>query len=141
MSMAINRISAGGVAAMLYPVTRPSRVPKIVSGRSNSASAPSPATQNASRPQSADRTNTAEQVHAAFEYARAALSSGATMGTPPESSQTQTGQATPSTASVQSGAQPSGGVQQTSGFAANGQAGSAYAQDEQQAGQTLDITA
>jgi hypothetical protein len=114
MSMAINRVSANTVAAMLYPVMKPSRVPKVGSGRTSSSASTS-TTQSTSRPQPADAA-AAEPVHAAFEYARVALSS---LGTTPAAAPSNTeGQA--------------GGVQQ---------AGSAYTQVEQQAGQALDITA
>ncbi len=115
MSMAINRVSAAGVAAMLYPVTKPSRVAKVGSGRTSSSS--SADAQSTSRPQPANASSTPEQVHAAFQYAQAALGNMATGSTSMTQASTE----------VQSG-----GVQQ---------AGSAYAQVEQQAGQMLDLTA
>jgi hypothetical protein len=119
MSMAISRISASGVAAMLYPATKPSRVAKVDSGnRANvvAAGTSSQAVQAISGSQS-DKSSTPEQVHVAFQYTLAALSSVATGGTSPAQSSPEA---------------QSGGVQQ---------AGDAFAQIEQQAGQTLDITA
>ncbi len=113
MSMAINRISASGVAAMLYPVVKPTRVAKVDTGRAATATS-SQAVQGTSRPQSADTSSTAEQVHTGFQYALAALSSLAT-----------------GTSSVAGPGDVQSGVQQ----------GSAYAQVEQAAGQTLDLTA
>ena len=85
MSMAINRISASGVAAMLYgmPVNKPSRVVKVDSGnRANivAAGTSSQAVQGVSGSQS-DTSSTAEQSHASFTYALAALSSVATTST------------------------------------------------------------
>jgi hypothetical protein len=115
MSMAINRVSAAGVAAMLYPVTKPSRLAKVGSGRTSSASRAD--AQSTSRPQPAEASSP-EQVHAAFQYAQAALGNMAAM------SSTSMPQASP--------VDQSGGIQQ---------AGSAYAQVEQQAGQALDLTA
>jgi len=101
---------------MLYPVMRSNRVAKVGSGRSTSTSATtSQPAQSMSRPQAADTSGT-EDVHAAFEYARTALDNVATMNSVGQSS--TEGQS----AEVQ-------------------QAGSAYAQVEQQAGQALDITA
>ena len=122
MSMAINRISASGVAAMLYPVMKPTRVAKIDTGRATTAptGTSSQAVQGVSSSQS-DESGTAEQVHTAFQYALAALSSVATTDTS-------------STAIAQSGADQV----QSSGIP---QAGTAYAQVEQQARQTLDLTA
>ena len=116
MSMAINRVSAAGVAAMLYPVTKPSRVAKVGSGRTSSASTAD--AQSTSRPQPADASSTPDQIHAAFQYAQAALSSVVNMSSTSIPQPTDLGQ--------------SSGVQQ---------AGTAYAQVEQQAGQTLDLTA
>jgi hypothetical protein len=119
MSMAISRISASGVAAMLYPVTKPSRVAKVDSGnRANvvAAGTSSQAVQAISGSQT-DTSSTPEQVHAAFQYTLAALSCVATGGA-------SMAQSSPEA--------QFGGVQQ---------AGDAYAQVEQQAGQTLDITA
>lgn len=101
------------------PVTKPSRVASVDSGeRANVvvAGAIRAAVQGASRP--ADTTNTPEQAHTAFQSALQALSdTGMTAGgtTPQPSTEVQ-----------------SGVVQQ---------AGSAYAQVEQAAGQALDITA
>jgi hypothetical protein len=117
MSIAISRVSANTVPAMLYPVMQPSRVGKVGSGRSKSTLATTfqPA-QSTSRPQAADTSSTAEDVHAAFEYARAALGNIATMNSVGQSSTES------QSAAVQ-------------------QAGSAYAQVEQQTGQALDITA
>jgi len=114
MSMAINRISASGVAAMLYPVMKPSRVPKVAPDSKTAASAADQSAVQAA-PQPADTSRTPDQVHAAFENARAALGSVTTGTTSAE----------PSTG-VQSG-----GLQQ----------GRAYARGEQQAGQVLDFTA
>ena len=79
MSMAISRISASGVASMMYgmPVNRPSRVAKVDSGdRANIvvAGTSSQAVQSISGSQS-DTSGTADQVQAAFQYARAGLSS------------------------------------------------------------------
>jgi len=116
MSMAINRVSAAGVAAMLYPVTKPSRVAKVGSGRTSSASTAD--AQSKSRPQTIDTSNTAEQIHTAFADALAALGNMA---------------ATSSTSMTQANTEVQSSVVQ--------QAGSAYTQVEQQAGQTLDITA
>ncbi len=113
--MAIHRTSANVVPVMLNPVTKLSKVAKFGSGSSKSASTSSPAGQDATSPQPADTPRTADQVHAAFHYARSALSSMA-MG---------------STNMTQSSPEVQSGVQQ----------GSSYAQVEQQAGQTLDITA
>ena len=118
MSMAINRISASGVAAMLYPVMKPGRVAKVDSGnRANvvAAGTSSQAVQGVSGSQS-DASGTAEQARAAFQNALAALSSVASTGT-----------AAGSNSDVQVG-----GAQQ---------AGGAYAQVEMQTGQALDITA
>ncbi len=123
MSMAISRISASGVAGMLYgmPVSKPRRVATVDSGdraRMVVTGTPSQAVQGASRPQPADTSSTPEQVHAAFQYALAFQGNGGMTG----------GTMAQSNAEVQSG-----GVQQ---------AGSAYAQvEQQQAGQVLDITA
>jgi hypothetical protein len=104
---------------MLYPVTKPSRVAKVDTGRSNPASAASSqAVQGTSRPQPADASSTHEQIHAAFEYARVALASMGTTGSTSTAPSSPEGQ--------------SGGIQQ---------AGSAYAQIEQAARQALDITA
>jgi len=122
MSMAINRISASGVAAMLYgmPINKPSRIAKVGTGRTTAASvmASQVAVQATSRPQAAETPSTAEQVHATFQYALAALSSVAATGNMTQSSTEQA---------------QSGGVQQASS--------AAYAQVEQQAGQALDLTA
>lgn len=119
MSMAINRVSASNVAAMLLPAMKPTRVAKFGSGRSNTAStANSQALQSTARSQPADTTSTAE-IHAGFEFALAALGSVGTAGY---------------TANVQ----PSPNQEQTGVVQ---QAGGAYAQVEQQAGQVLDITA
>ncbi len=130
MSMAINRISASSVAAVLYPVMKPSRVAKIDSGnRANvvAAGTSSQAVQGVSGSQS-DASGTAEQAHAAFQYALAGLSSMATDTTvaQPSTEASSNVATTRSTSMAQSS-----GVQQ---------AGSAYAQVEQQAGQALDIT-
>lgn len=117
MSMAINRISASGVAAMLYPVIKTNRVAKVDSGSRTTvvaAATSSQAVQSVSGSQS-DTSNTAEQVRAAFQYALAALSSVATTDT--------TAQSSPEA--------QAGGVQ----------AGGAYAQVGQPLGQTLDLTA
>jgi len=116
MSMAINRISASGVAAMLYPVIKTNRVAKVDSdNRANvvTAGTSSQAVQGVSGSQS-DASGTAEQAQAAFTYALAALSSVATTSIP-----------------AQSNSEAQGG----------GQAGNSYAQVEQSVGQTLDITA
>ncbi len=113
MSMAIHRTSANVVPAMLNPVTKLSKVAKFGSGSSKSGATQVPA--QASRSQPADTSNTPEHVHAAFHYARSALSS----------------MAISSTSMTQSSPEVQSGVQQ----------GSSYAQVEQQAGQTLDITA
>ena len=102
-----------GVAAMLYPITKPSRVPKVGSGRTFVRHSTADA-QSTSRPQPADTSSTPDQIHAAFQYALAAFSSVAMSSTAQSSPEVQ-----------------SGGVQQAS----------EYAQVEQQAGQTLDITA
>ena len=125
MSMAINSISASGVAAMLYgmPVNKPGRIAKVDTGRTTAASvtAGQTAVKAASRPQAANPlSNTAEQVHATFQSALAALGSVAASGTA-------------SNYSSQIGHTLSSGVQQASS--------AAYAQVEQQAGQMLDITA
>ena len=125
MSMAINSISASGVAAMLYgmPVNKPGRIAKVDTGRTAAASvtAGQTAVQATSRSQAAEAPrNTAEQVHATFQYALAALGSVAASGTA-------------SNYSSQIGQTLSSGVQQASS--------AAYAQVEQQAGQMLDITA
>jgi len=124
MSMAINSISASGVAAMLYgmPINKPGRVEKFGTGRTTAASVTGQtAVQATSRSQSANPlSNTAEQVHATFQYALTALGNLAT-----------TGMAT--SYSSQMGQLLSRGVQQASS--------AAYAQVEQQAGQVLDITA
>ena len=126
MSTAINRISASGVAAMLYPVMKPGRVAKVAGGDRTAATAAGAASQAAvpassSRTQAADASNsTAEQLHAAFEYARAALGSAATASATSAQSGPDQGQSI--------GPQQAGGA--------------AYAQSEQQAsGQTLDLTA
>jgi len=116
MSLAISSISANLVPAVLYPVTKPQRVPKVSGGRTSSAS--TTAAQGTSRPQPADTTSTPDQIHAAFQYAQAALSSVVNMSSTSIPQPTDLGQ--------------SSGVQQ---------AGTAYAQVEQQAGQTLDLTA
>ncbi len=117
MSMAISRVSANTVAAMLYPVMKPSRVQRVGPGRSNPL-ASSQAVQGTSSTQPTD-TSSPEQVHAAFQSALAALSSGGTAGAS-------------GTATTQPGTEgQSGGVQQ----------GVGYAQVEQEAGQTLDLTA
>jgi hypothetical protein len=101
---------------MLYPVMQPSRVATVGSGRLKSTSATaSRAAQSTPRPQAADTSST-EDVHAAFEYARAVLGNIVTRNSVGQSS--TEGQS----AAVQ-------------------QAGSAYAQVEQQTGQALDITA
>jgi hypothetical protein len=118
MSMAINRISASGVAGMLYgmPVNKPGQVTNVAPGdRTNVAAAgtSSQAVQRVSGPQF-DTPSTRDQLHTAFQHALAALSSVAA-GTMAESS-------TPDQSS---------GLQQ----------GAAYAQVEQQVGQVLDITA
>ena len=118
MSMAISRISASGVAGMLYAVTKPSRVAKVDSGnRANvvAAGTSSQIVQSVSGSQS--DTSSPEQAHTAFAYALAALQDNAGM---------TGGVAQPSPDQGQSG-----GIQQ---------AGSAYAQVEQAAGQALDIT-
>ena len=86
MSMAINSISASGVAAMLYgmPVNKPGRIAKVDTGRTTAASvtAGQTAVKAASRPQAAEAPrNTAEQVHATFQFALAALGSVAASGT------------------------------------------------------------
>ena len=60
----VNRVSAAGVPAMLYPVAKLSRVPKVGGG---SRSASTTVAQGTRRPQPADTTSTAEQVHAGFE--------------------------------------------------------------------------
>ncbi len=116
MSMAINRVSAAGVAAMLYPVIKPSRVAKVSGGARTSSSASRTAAQGTSQPQPADTSSTADQAHAEFAYALAALGNLNTTGavTQPSPDQVQTGV-----------------VQQAS----------AFAQVEQAAGQTLDLTA
>ena len=115
MSMAINRISASGVAGMLYgmPVNKPGRVTSVASGdRTNvvAAGTSSQAVQRVSGPQF-DMPATPDQVHAAFQYALATLGSVAQASTQDQSS----------------------GFQQT--------AVAGYAQVEQQVGQVLDITA
>ncbi len=117
MSMAINRISASSVAAMLYPVTKPSRVAKVDTGRATTAAADT--TTAAVQPASAS-SSTSEDARAAFEYAKAALqgSTGAMAATMAQSSADQ-GQ--------YDGHQQVGGV--------------AYAQAEQEVGQSLDLTA
>ena len=118
MSMAISRISASGVAATLYPVTKPSRVANVDSGnRANvvAAGTSSQAVQGISGSQS--DTSSPEQTHAAFAYALAALQDNAGM----------TGSAAQASQEVQSG-----GVQQI---------GIAYEQVDQQVGEVLDITA
>ena len=116
MSMAVSRVSVNTVPAMLYPVMQPSRVAKVGSGRSKSISATtSQPAQSTSRPQAAETSST-EDVHAAFESARVALGTIATMHSVGQSS--MEGQS----AKIQ-------------------QASSAYAQVEQQVGQALDISA
>ena len=117
MSMAITRISASSVAAMLSPVTKPQRVATVDSGNRASvvaAATSGQAVQSVSGSQS--DTPSPEQAHTAFQYALAALSSVTAASTPAQSSP-----------EVQSS-----GVQQ---------AGVAYAQVEQDAGQVLDLTA
>ena len=117
MSMAINRISASGVAAMLSPVTKPQPVAKVDSGNRASVAAATSirAVQGVSGSQS--DSSSPEQAHTAFQYALTALSSVATTNAP---------------------AQSSPEVQSSDGQ----QAGVAYAQVEQQdAGQVLDLTA
>lgn len=116
MSMAIHRTSANVVPAMLNPVTKLSKVAKFGSGSSKSGATQAP--DQASRPQPADTPRTADQVHMAFKYASANLSSLGTTGSTPAQQSTE-GQA--------------GGIQHA------GRA--AYTQGEQQAGQTLDLTA
>ena len=111
MSMAINRISASGVAAMLYPVMKPNRVPKTGTDRKTTSS--QAAVQGASEPAGAPRT--VDQIQAAFESAKVALGRVATDAV------------TQPNPEVQSGGLP--------------QSGAAYAQGEQQAGQVLDVTA
>jgi len=115
--MAINSISASGVAAMLYgmPVNKPGRVEKSGTGRTTAVSvtAGQTAVQATSRSQASETPrNTAEQVHATFQYALAALGSVGTTGTAQSSTS---------------------GLQQASS--------AVYAQVEQQSGQVLDITA
>ncbi len=73
MSMPINRISASGVAAMLYPFMKPSRVANIGGGSRTSSSSSAVAIQGTSSQPSADTTSTADQIHAVFELATAAL--------------------------------------------------------------------
>ena len=134
--MAIHRASANLVPVMLNPVAKPSRVAKFGSGRSNPSSSTSSQTaaQGASRPGS-----TAEQVHTAFKYALAGLSSMGSTGTGTVAQPSTVGTltsiaATSGTSMAQSSPEgQSGGVQQ-SGVAAQ-------AQVEQQAGQALDLTA
>jgi hypothetical protein len=123
MPMGIHRISAMNMGGMpsAMPVRKPSRVASVDSGeRANVlvAGTTRAAVQASSRPQT-DDASSPEQAHAAFQYALAALqdNAGTSSGTIAQSSPDQ-GQA--------------GGVQQ---------AGSAYAQVEQAAGQALDITA
>ena len=79
MSMATNRISASGVAAMLYPVMKPSRVAKSIRVQHHGVSDVEPAVQGTSP--TVRRVRHAEQVHAAFQYALAALSSVGTTDT------------------------------------------------------------
>ncbi len=113
MSMAINRISASSVAGMLYPVSKPSRVAKVDSGNRASmvaAGTSSQAVQGTASSQS-NTSSTPEQVHTGFQYALAAFSSVAT---------------TSSTSTAQPSTEVESGIVQ--------QAGSAYAQVEQQAG-------
>jgi hypothetical protein len=123
MSMGIHRISAMNMGGMpsAMPVRKPSRVSSVDSGeRANVAVAGTTraAVQGASRSQSADTTSTPGQVHTAFQVVLAALSdAGMTAGAT----------AQPSTEQAQSGV-----VQQ---------AGNAYVQVEQPAGQALDLTA
>ena len=119
MSMAINSISASGVAAMLYgmPINKPSRIANVGTGRTTAASvtAGQTAVQATSHSQAAETpSNTAEQVHATFQYALAALDS---VG--------MSARMTAQSSTV--------GLQQASS--------AAYAQVEAQAGQVLDITA
>ncbi len=118
MSMAIHRAYANVVPAMLHPVAKLGRVAKFGSGRSESTSATTqPAVQGTSRPQPTDTTSTPEQIHASFQYALVFQgNAGMTGGTVAQSSTEM----------------QAGGVQ-------SGVAG--YAQVEQQAGQTLDLTA
>ena len=122
MSMAISPVSAYSVPAMLNPVTKLTRVPKVDPSHSNTASAttkPQSTVQGASRPQPADTPSiTAEQAHATFMYARMAWDN---MGMPNTMAQSNADEG------------QSSGVQQ---------AGSAYAQAEQQtSGQVVDFTA
>ncbi len=134
MSMAIHRASANVVPVMLNPVAKLSRVAKFGFGSSKPAAATTQTTaQGSSRPQPAD----AEQVHTAFKYALASLSS---LGT-----KTTTG-AQPSTEGQSGGAAFEYARSALSSTAQSSpadvqQTGSAYAQVEQQAGQALDITA
>jgi len=124
--MAINRISVSGAAGMLYgmPVNKPSRVVNVDSGnRANvvaTAALSQTAVQGTSGARPADTSGTAEQVHAAFEYALAAFqgNAGTTGGAIAQSSPDQ----------GQSGAVQQAGV-------------AAYAQVEQASGQVLDLTA
>jgi hypothetical protein len=119
MSMAINRVSANSVAAMLYPVAKLNRPAKVASSGSNRASAattPS-AVQGTSGPQPANTSAAAEQDPAAFQFAKAALSSAVNLGAPAQSN--TDGQFA--------------GVQQANI--------AAYTPVEQQAGQTFDMTA
>ena len=78
MSMAINRISASSVAGMsMMPVNKPSRVTRVDSGDRATvvaAGTSSQAVQGISGTQSGT-SGTPDQVHAAFLYALAALSS------------------------------------------------------------------
>ena len=91
---------------MLNPVAKLGRVAKFGAGSSDPASTSrQTAVQATSRPQVAETpSNTAEQVHATFQYALAALGSVATTGTA-------------GNYSSQIGQTPSGGVQQASSAA------------------------
>jgi hypothetical protein len=101
---------------MLYPVTRPARVPKLGTSNSTTTATTPPAAQSASHSQPMPRT--ADQDHAGFESAKAALDSMGTMG--------------------RAIAQLSRAEAQADG---GHQAASAYAQFGQPPGQFLDITA
>jgi hypothetical protein len=125
MSMSISRISTNAVPSMLSPVSKPSRLAKLGTGRTPTASTATPqaAVQGASpQPQPINTSSTtAEQAHAAFQYALAELQGS--IGTTGDNTVAQTSPDQGQYAGVQ-------------------QPGTAYAQVEQQAaGQVLDITA
>ena len=124
MSMAIQRTSANTVPAMIYPVAKLSKLAKFGPGSSKSGATQAPAP----RSQTADTPSTADQVHAAFQYARAGLSSVGMSGTGMT-------QASPE---VQSGVHQGVSVQQADRVMQNADA--AYSQGDQEVGQALDIT-